>query len=422
MNYLLLVVCSLSFVLGGCAQKSPQSKLSIEAKDWQTLVRGDEERISESREATVRELAKAGEIEAAKELSKSIPNYKRGTSWAEIGTILVAQGKKGEAAKLFPAPFELYRVSLRVEQDTIVARLVRSAMASGNYPAAREMAKGMSTPEGVKGLEKLIEIGETPPKTSGQPALIQGNRTNAVANLSANIEGLKDGESAVSSDRMTVEMLLAEMEGDVKLGKKEEARQIASEIEMGLNLMKTTLRRPVYWMKLARLQTDLGLTQDAKRSYDAGMERIQHLNPRLELLDLAYADAAYVRAKLENSKNSADMIEKRVEEISQRDPGNPFPMPIMDEYFQMDALSTLAKGAWESGNPELAAKLWDRALTLAEKNPNPRSKAIGAVEVLLSHAAVKQVPSADLRKRLDKIRTGLPDDYSKLFMRNGGTE
>jgi tetratricopeptide (TPR) repeat protein len=221
---------------------------------------------------------------------------------------------------------------------------------------------------------------------------------------------------------MTVEMLLAEMEGDVKLGKKEEARRTASEIEMGLNLMKTTLRRPVYWMKLARLQSDLGLTQDAKRSYDAGMERIQHLNPRLELLDLAYADAAYVRAKLENSKNSADMIQKRVEEFSQRDPGNPFPMPIMDEYFQMDALSTLAKGAWESGNPELALKLWDRALTLAEKNPNPRSKAIGAVEVLLSHAAVKQEPNVDLRKRLDKIRTGLPEDYTKLFMRNGGTE
>ena len=89
-------------------------------------------------------------------------------------------------------------------------------------------------------------------------------------------------------------------------------------------------------------------------------------------------------------------------------------MPMMDEYFQMDALSTLAKGAWESGNPKLARELWDRALTLAEKNPNPRSRAIGAVEVLLSHAAVQQRPEPELRKRLDAIRAELPEDYVKL--------
>jgi hypothetical protein len=81
----------------------------------------------------------------------------------------------------------------------------------------------------------------------------------------------------------------------------------------------------------------------------------------------------------------------------------------------MDAFSTLAKGAWEAGNQKLARELWDRALTLAEKNPNPRSRAIGAVEVLLSHAAVDQSPEPDLRKRLDVIRAGLPEDYTKLY-------
>ena len=388
----------------------------LEAKDWQELVRGDEERVSESREETVRGLAKAGRVQEAKELARSIPNYKRGTSWADIGLILVSQGRTAEAAQLFPAPFELYRVSLKVEQDTIVARLVRSAIAAGNYSAAREMAKGMSSPTGTAALESLIQLTESPLTLGGAPILIGTNAVNSTAKLSANFEGVKEGESAVSSDRMSVEMLLAEMEGMVRTGKKDEARVLASQIEAGLYKMTTTLRRPVYWMKLARLQMDLGRTADAKRSFDEGMERIRHMNPRLELLDLAYADATVVRCKLEGPEATEKMVRERVEEISKRDPENPFPMPVMDEYFQMDAFSTLAKGAWEAGNEKLARELWDRALTLAEKNPNPRSRAIGAVQVLLSHAAVHQTPESSLRKRLNAIRAGLPEEYEKLYL------
>jgi len=405
----------LGCLLVGCSTKSPQEKLALEARDWQELVRGDEERMSESLEQTVRGLAKAGRIEEAKVLARSIPNYKRGTSWADIGLILVSQGRSAEAAQLFPAPFELYRVSLKVEQDTIVARLVRSAIAAGNFSAAREMAKGMSSPMGTASLENLIQLTESPLTLNGAPILMGTNATNSTAKLSANFEGVKEGESAISSDRMSVEMLLAEMEGMVRTGKQDQARVLASQIEAGLYKMTTTLRRPVYWMKLARLQMDLGRTSDAKRSFDEGMDRIRHLNPRLELLDLAYADATVVRCKLEGPEPAEKMVRERVEEISKRDPENPFPMPVMDEYFQMDAFSTLAKGAWEAGNQKLARELWDRALTLAEKNPNPRSRAIGAVEVLLSHAAVDQSPEPDLRKRLDVIRAGLPEDYAKLY-------
>jgi len=405
----------LGCLLVGCSTKSPQEKLALEARDWQELVRGDEERMSESLEQTVRGLAKAGRIEEAKVLARSIPNYKRGTSWADIGLILVSQGRSAEAAQLFPAPFELYRVSLKVEQDTIVARLVRSAIAAGNFSAAREMAKGMSSPMGTASLESLIQLTESPLTLNGAPILMGTNATNSTAKLSANFEGVKEGESAISSDRMSVEMLLAEMEGMVRTGKQDQARVLASQIEAGLYKMTTTLRRPVYWMKLARLQMDLGRTSDAKRSFDEGMDRIRHLNPRLELLDLAYADATVVRCKLEGPEPAEKMVRERVEEISKRDPENPFIMPVMDEYFQMDAFSTLAKGAWEAGNQKLARELWDRALTLAEKNPNPRSRAIGAVEVLLSHAAVDQSPEPALRKRLNAIRAGLPEDYTKLY-------
>jgi tetratricopeptide (TPR) repeat protein len=361
-------------------------------------------------------------VDKAKDLARSIPNYKRGTAWADIGTILVSQGKKAEAARLFPAPTDLYRVSLKVEQDTIVARLVRASIAAENYEAAREMAKGMSSPQGTQALERLIKLAESPLTLKGAPVLIGTNAATSVSKLSSNLEGPKEGDSAVSSDRMTMEMLLAEMEGDVRTGKKEEARVLAEHIEEGLYAMKTVLRRPVYWMRLARLQLELGRTSDARRSYDEGMERIRKLNPRLEFLDLAYADAAVVRAGLENPGAAAKMVSDRAEEISRRDPDNPYPMPVMDEYFQMDAFASLAKGAWEAGNHDQAQEMWDRALALAEKNPNPRSKAIGAVQVLLSHAAVNQVPSPELRQRLDRIRKNLPEEYTQLSRINGGTE
>ena len=408
--------------LSSCAPQNPRAQLSNEALGWQELVRGDDERIAESREATVRLLAHCGEVDKAKDLARSIPNYKRGTAWADIGTILVSQGKKAEAARLFPAPTDLYRVSLKVEQDTIVARLVRASIAAENYEAAREMAKGMSSPQGTQALERLIKLAESPLTLKGAPVLIGTNAATSVSKLSSNLEGPKEGDSAVSSDRMTMEMLLAEMEGDVRTGKKEEARVLAEHIEEGLYAMKTVLRRPVYWMRLARLQLELGRTSDARRSYDEGMERIRKLNPRLEFLDLAYADAAVVRAGLENPGAAAKMVSDRAEEISRRDPDNPYPMPVMDEYFQMDAFASLAKGAWEAGNHDQAQEMWDRALALAEKNPNPRSKAIGAVQVLLSHAAVNQVPSPELRQRLDRIRKNLPEEYTQLSRINGGTE
>ncbi|NBS13358.1 hypothetical protein EBT23_01390 [bacterium] len=418
-QFLALGLCVV--VLSACAPRSPQMNLSLEALRWQDLVRGDEERISESREATVRELAKAGLVEEAKQLARSIPNYKRGTSWAEIGIILVSQGKKEEAARLFPAPSELYRVNLKVEQDTIVARLVRSAIAAGNYEAAREMAKGMSSPEGTQALERIIKLSESPMTVNGAPVLIGTNTAAPVSKLSASLEGPKEGESGISSDRLTMEMLLAEMEGAVRVGKKEEARMLAGQIEEGLYVMKTVLRRPVYWMRLARLQMELGRSADARRSFDEGMERIRKLNPRLEFLDLAYADAVVVRAGLENPAAAAKMVADRAEEISRRDPDNPFPMPVMDEYFQVDAFATLARGAWEAGNHEQAREMWDRALALAEKNPNPRSKAIGAVQVLLSHAAVNQDLSPELRRRLNRIRKELPPEYVQLSRMNGGT-
>ena len=410
------------FFLSSCAPQNPKIQLSNEALGWQEMVRGDDERIAESREATVRLLAHSGEVDKAKDLARSIPNYKRGTAWADIGTILVSQGKKAEAARLFPAPMDLYRVSLKAEQDTIVARLVRASIAAENYEAAREMAKGMSSPQGTQALERLIKLAESPLTLKGAPVLIGTNSATPVSKLSSDLEGPKEGVSAVSSDRMTMEMLLAEMEGDVRTGKKEEARVLAGHIEEGLYAMKTVLRRPVYWMRLARLQLELGRTSDARRSYDEGMERIRKLNPRLEFLDLAYADAAVVRAGLENPGAAAKMVADRAEEISRRDPDNPYPMPVMDEYFQMDAFASLAKGAWEAGNHDQAQEMWDRALALAETNPNPRSKAIGAVQVLLSHAAVNQVPSPELRKRLDRIRKNLPEEYTQLSRINGGTE
>jgi len=408
--------------LSSCAPQNPRAQLSNEALGWQELVRGDDERIAESREATVRLLAHCGEVDKAKDLARSIPNYKRGTAWADIGTILVSQGKKAEAARLFPAPMDLYRVSLKTEQDTIVARLVRASIAAENYEAAREMAKGMSSPQGTQALERLIKLAESPLTLKGAPVLIGTNSATPVSKLSSDLEGPKEGDSAVSSDRMTMEMLLAEMEGDVRTGKKEGARVLAGHIEEGLYAMKTVLRRPVYWMRLARLQLELGRTSDARRSYDEGMERIRKLNPRLEFLDLAYADAAVVRAGLENPGAAAKMVADRAEEISRRDPDNPYPMPVMDEYFQMDAFASLAKGAWEAGNHDQAQEMWDRALALAETNPNPRSKAIGAVQVLLSHAAVNQVPSPELRQRLDRIRKNLPEEYTQLSRINGGTE
>jgi tetratricopeptide (TPR) repeat protein len=412
----------LSLGLISCSPRSPQVALSREAYSWQELVRGDEERMAESREATVKALAESGQVSLAQELALSIPNYKRGTSWAEIATILVSQGKLGEAAKLFPAPTDVYRVNLKVEQDTIIARLVRAAMASGNDEAAREMAKGMSSPEGARALEQLIQLGESPLTVNGAPVLIGTNASHPVSKLSSGLEGAREGESGISSDRMTMEMLLAEMEGKVRVGKKEEARALARQIEEGLYSMKTVLRRPVYWMRLARMQWELGLRGDAQRSYDEGMERIRKLNPRLEFLDLAYADAVVVRAGLENPAAAKQMVADRVEEISRRDPGNPFPMPVMDEYFQMDAFASLAKGAWQAGNHDQARELWSRALSLAEKNPNPRSRAIGAVQVLLSHAAVNQVPEPDLRRRLDKLRGELPEAYRQLSRINGGAE
>ena len=417
------VTCLIGLVfLNSCSPQNPRIQLSNEALGWQELVRGDDERIAESREATVRLLAHSGEVDKAKDLARSIPNYKRGTAWADIGTILVSQGKKAEAARLFPAPMDLYRVSLKAEQDTIVARLVRASIAAENYEAAREMAKGMSSPQGTQALERLIKLAESPLTLKGAPVLIGTNSATPVSKLSSDLEGPKEGDSAVSSDRMTMEMLLAEMEGDVRTGKKEEARVLAGHIEEGLYAMKTVLRRPVYWMRLARLQLELGRTSDARRSYDEGMERIRKLNPRLEFLDLAYADAAVVRAGLENPGAAAKMVADRAEEISRRDPDNPYPMPVMDEYFQMDAFASLAKGAWEAGNHDQAQEMWDRALALAETNPNPRSKAIGAVQVLLSHAAVNQVPSPELRKRLDRIRKNLPEEYTQLSRINGGTE
>ena len=78
----------LSLGLISCSPRSPQVALSREALGWQELVRGDEERMAESREATVKALAESGQVSLAQELALSIPNYKRGTSWAEIATIL----------------------------------------------------------------------------------------------------------------------------------------------------------------------------------------------------------------------------------------------------------------------------------------------------------------------------------------------
>jgi len=71
--------------------------------------------------------------------------------------------------------------------------------------------------------------------------------------------------------------------------------------------------------------------------------------------------------------------------------------------------------AVDSGLGEQAADWWSAAFAEAEKNPNPRSKAIGVIEYLLSHARAGIKPDATTLSKITKMKEEIPDAYARLY-------
>ena len=155
---------------------------------------------------------------------------------------------------------------------------------------------------------------------------------------------------------------------------------------------------------LCRLDFDAGNVVDAKKAVPIIEAELSAISASAEFKYQWIIEFVSVMQDLGYVKESDELIKRSIDCIS----GN------FQPFVRTRLLNQIATASSKLGMSDSAAKCWEVALNTAEQNPNPRSRVIGVIDYLVSHAEAHSSVSLDVQDKLITIKKEINPSYQKL--------
>jgi hypothetical protein len=395
MPYLLIL-----FFLAGCARVGPTDPQLELAASLVNNMRGDDGTKSIALLELAEAQASTGRWQQAEQTARSIQNYRLALAFLEVAEQKIIEGRFEDAARDLVAQPNLAFDGIAQQRWEIISRQLSLAEAVGIYPAmlaAMEKA-GVDVPPMFRTGDET-KGGSSSTAVPAAAGVIPGSPKAPGRNLEASEGGEKlMGRMKV---RMGMAGRMARARGFLATGQAEEARQLLLPVLLEPSAHPfPNLASEAEFLCLAIRG---GLRDQAAARVKPVLEGIGEF-PVLDSSLGSVMAAGVELASLEGQKDKAQALVQYGREGLRKH----------SEFSRNENLARMGVGCWRAGMPDEARACWEAALEGARQIPNPRSRAVGAFEVLMAQIQAGAPLLLAERTRIVAILKELPEAYAKI--------
>jgi len=402
MNLLSLTLIAV-LALTGCTRltvSSPKTWCLLEAKEWLPLVRNERDTESKMQSAVAIAMQQAGMWEEAMTVAEMIEDYRRAIVLGQIGQEAVVHNQRGVAEKALELGEKSLSRGVGEFRELGLIELMDLANRLGRKDLVEKWFKQVQTNENKTRANARVSFTHA---SGGDISAMAQRSSEAEKDVHAGIQDRHGTTADKASPNITVEEIFEALDNAWTRGDKESAASWLQEARRRVPNVPS-VDRVGYWVSLCHWEVVTGKTDWAAVDLSKAESELRAIPAGFDFKYEWVVQLAGVNKSLGNEKRSRELLEQETLAVVK----NVIP------YYQMDVLGKMAAAAADSGLMEQANTWWGMAFAEAEKNPNPRSKAVGMIQYLLSHARAGLKPDEETLAKMAKIKAELPEVYSKI--------
>ena len=396
-----LKIFLLLVVLAGCSKPVADSRWCLrESITWLPLIENDPDALSEYQAKVVAGLAEAGLFEEAFEICGEIQDYRRAVALASLGLIAFHAGNSEVAGKALEEGETALAYGVDWQRDKGLLQLSSLAILMGKPDRVTKWLPDYSSASVRKQAEDQLAFA----RLSGNEIAAEAkSRHQATLDLGkTKNKGSLEGADSIPPMVLT-EGFLQAAEKARREGRKEEVARWLNAARDTLGRLPT-MDRVGLQLRLSQIELEIGNLEAARKEGASTQQDLDQIGPTYPFKYRWLAQLAELWCRLGQTDTAKELLQKETGQLAQS----------VHPFFQMELYAQLAVAAQKVGLPDQAEEWWGRSLTLIEENVNPRSRAVGCVDYLLSRAQAGVKLDQASRNRLQKIKDGLPAAYAKL--------
>lgn len=388
------------FLLIGCAKQGTVLPYEYkEAVNWLSLIKNDDDILSKYQSKVITAMASDGYYEESFHLASKINDYRRPLAYSIIGLESQKKGLLNISGKALSSAVNAlgYGVGWQRDEGTLAA--LRLSYRLDDKEKSESLMNGFTSDEyrtRAKNLTLPFEV-----KNSGNSNLPSSGPKEGKTLSNGN--GAERSSSTETLGKTNIQDILSQSEQALSDGEKDQLKLCLDEARKKI-ATEPSIDRVHHRIALCRLDFEAGNVVDAKKAVPIIEAELSTISAFAEFKYQWIIEFASVMNVIGYKQESNELIKKSIDCI----------IANFQPFVKTRLLSQIATASSRLGMSDCAAKCWEVALNTAEQNPNPRSRVIGVIDYLASHAEAHCPVSLEVQDKLQSIKKEINPSYKKL--------
>jgi hypothetical protein len=388
------------FLLIGCAKQGTVLPYEYkEAVNWLSLIKNDDDILSKYQLKIVTAMASDGYYDESFYLASKIKDYRRPLAYTIIGLESQKKGLLNISRKALSSAENTlgYGVGWQRDEGTLAALGLSYRL--DDKGKSESLMNGFTSDEYRTRAKNLILSFEV--KNSGKSNLPSSGPKEVKASSSGNDAERHSGTE--TPGKTNIQDILSDSE-QALLNDKKDLLKLCLDKARSKIPTEPSIDRVHHRIALCRLDFEAGNEVEAKKAVPIIEAELSEISASAEFKYQWIIEFASVMHIVGYEKESDELIKKSIDCI----------IANFQPFVKTRLLNQIATASSRLGMTDCAAKCWEIALNIAEQNPNPRSRVIGVIDYLLSHAEAHKPISLEVQDKLKTIKKDIIPSYKKL--------
>lgn len=370
-----------------------------EGISWLSLIKNDDDMMSKYQLKVVRSMASGGYYEDALDLASKINDYRRPLAYTIIGVESQKKGLLNVSKKALSSAVNALGYGVGWQRDESTLAALELAYRLDDKGKSETLMNGFTSDEYRTRAKNLILPFEV--ENSGNSMLPSSGPKDGKTLSKGN--GAERHSSTETLGKTKIQDILSLSEQALLNGKKDLLKLCLDEARRKIPT-EPSIDRVHHRIALCRLDFDAGNVVDAKKAVPIIETELSAISASAEFKYQWIIEFVSVMHVIGYKKESDELLNKSIDCISVN----------FQPFVRTRLLNQIATASSKLGMSDSAAKCWEVALNITEQNPNPRSRVIGIVDYLVSHAEAHCPVSLEVQDKLITIKKEINPSYKKL--------
>ena len=370
-----------------------------EAVNWLSLIKNDDDILSKYQLKIVTAMASDGYYDESFDLASKIKDYRRPLAYTVIGLESQKKGLLNVSNKALSSAVNALGYGVGWQRDEGTFAALDLSYRLDDKGKSESLMNGFTSDEYRTRAKNLIPQFEV--KNSGKSNLPSSGPKEGKASSSEN--GAERHSSTETLGKMNIQDILSHSEQALSDGEKDQVK-LCLDVARNKITTEPSIDRVRYRIALCRLDFEAGNVVEAKKVVPIIEAELSAISAYAEFKYQWIIEFASVMSVIGYKQESDELIKKSIDCI----------IANFQPFVKTRLLSQIATASSRLGMSDCAAKCWEVALNIAEQNPNPRSRVVGVIDYLLSHAEAHKPVSLEVQEKLKSIKKEVIPSYKKL--------